>query len=160
LHGQAALRYTGVMRCLALIPLLLLVAAPPSRAAVPLIFRDQARGLREAQLLDYFKLIKRYDPSKPYRIAAVDLNGDGVEEWIFKQYPTPSCESNADCALFIGGLSEGEIILLGEMRGGKIGVSDEKQYGVRKLLVYNEKSNDFAYQTYVWKPVDQAFGPE
>lgn len=147
------------MRSLFLL-LLVVFLARPALAGVPLIFRDQIRGLREQELLDYFKLIKRYDPTKPYRIAAVDLNGDGVEEWIFRQDPTPACESNADCALSIGGLSEGEIVLLGEMRGGKIGVSDEKLYGVRKLLVYNEKSNDFAYQTYIWKPVEQAFGPE
>ena len=140
--------------------LISLLVLAPVRADQPLIFRDRAKGIREQELLDYFKLNERYDPGLPFTIAATDLNSDGVEEWIFRQNPTPSCESNADCAFAIGGISEGQIVLLGEMRGGKIAVTDEKLYGVRKLLVYNEKNNDFAYQTYVWTPADQAFRPE
>ena len=144
-----------------LLPILFLLCLhAPALAAVPLVFRDSIKGFREQELLDYFKLIKRYDPAKPFTLAAVDLNGDGVEEWILGQHTTPSCESDANCAFTIGGLSEGEIVLLGEMRGGKIGVSDEKLYGVHKLLVYNEKNNDFAYQNYVWTPTEQAFRPE
>ena len=148
-----------VMRPL-LFCLILFLSSVPALGAVPLIFRDQAKGVREQELLDYFKLIERYDPQLPYTIAAIDLNGDGVEEWIFRQDQSPSCESDADCRLAIGGLSAGKIVLLGEMRGGKIGVSNEKQYGVRKLLVYNEKNDDFTYQIYVWTPEEQAFRPE
>lgn len=140
--------------------LLMGAIALPALAAQPLYFRDNAKGLRERELLDYFALIKRYNPDLPYRIAATDLNDDGVNEWIFVQKDTPSCESNADCMIAIGGLSGGKIIMLGEMRGGKITVSTEKLYGVGKLLVYNEKSNDFAYQTYVWTPAERAFRPE
>lgn len=148
------------MRPLLFFLLAFLMVVPAAHADVPLIWRDQAKGIREQELLDYFKLVKRYDPTLPYRIAATDLNGDGVEEWLFFQKTSPACESTADCRLSIGGLSEGEIVLLGEMHGGKIGVSNEKLYGVRKLLVYNEKNNDFAYQTYVWTPTEQAFRPE
>ena len=137
-----------------------LIVLPAARADVPLIWRDQVKGLREQELLDYFKLVNRYDPALPYKIAATDLNGDGVEEWLFFQKTSPACESAANCGISVGGLSEGKIVLLGEMHGGKIGVSDEKLYGVRKLLVYNEKNNDFAYQTYVWMPTEQAFRPE
>ncbi len=126
----------------------------------PLVFREKIKGYREQELLDYFQMIKRYDPSVPYSIAAKDLNGDGVEEWILFQKIPSSCISNADCAIVIGGLSEGQIVLLGEMRGGKIRVSNEKLYGVRKLLVYNEKNNDYAYESYVWTPAEQAFRPE
>lgn len=148
------------MRCLLAFTALFLALCLPARADAPLIYRSQAKGFREQELLDYLILLSRFDKTRPFLIAAVDLNGDGVNEWIVRQDPTPACESNADCSFMIGGVSEGHAALLGEMRGGKIGVSDEKLYGVRKLLVYNEKSNDFAYQTYAWKPEDQAFGPE
>lgn len=140
--------------------LLTVAIALPALATQPLYFRDQANGMRERELLDYFALIKRYNPDQPFRIAAIDLNDDGLQEWIFIQNNTPACESNADCMIAIGGLSGGKVILLGEMRGGKIAASSEKQYGVSKLLVYNEKNNDFAYQTYVWAPAERAFRPE
>lgn len=148
------------MRLLLSLLVVMVLHFPSARADVPLVYREAARGVREHELLDYFKLIGRYDPALPYTIAAVDLNGDGVEEWIFRQASTPACESDADCPCAIGGLSEGEIVLLGEMRGGKIAVSNEKEFGVRKLLVYNEKNDDFAFQTYAWKPFEQAFRPE
>lgn len=157
LHSTAMLRF--VLHSLALAFLTGAIALP-ALAAQPLYFRDKARGLRERELLDYFALIKRYNPDLPYRIAATDLNDDGVNEWIFMQKNNPACESNADCPIAIGGLSGGKIILLGEMRGGKISVSSEKLYGVGKLLVYNEKSNDFAYQAYVWSPTERTFRPE
>lgn len=157
LHSTAMLRFT--LHNLVLVLLTCAIAAP-ALAAQPLYFRDNARGLRERELLDYFALIKRYNPDLPYRIAAIDLNDDGVNEWIFMQKDSPACESNANCAIAIGGLSGRKTILLGEMRGGKITVSSEKLYGISKLLVYNEKTNDFAYKTYVWNPIERAFRPE
>jgi hypothetical protein len=147
------------MRFLAPI-LLMLCLALPAAAEVPLIFRDSAKGPREQELLTYLWEKDIYDRKAPFTMTATDLNGDGVEEWIFRQNPTPNCESNADCAFSITGLSKGNFTVLGQMRGGKIGVSGEKQYGVRKLLVYNEKNDDFAYQIYVWMPGRQAFLPE
>jgi hypothetical protein len=149
------------MRCFAFTLVMLSLALPVWAAGgEPLIFRDQARGIREQQLLEFFKNEGQYNTNLPYKIAAVDLNGDGVEEWIFRQNDSPACQANADCRFAIGGLSDGQLTLLGEMRGGKIGVAGEKLYGVRKLLVYNEKNDDFSYQTYVWTPDQRAFAPE
>lgn len=147
------LRLIAFILCLAFIPC-------PTWANQPLIFRDEARGVRETELLEYLASIKKFDSALPYRISATDLNGDGVEEWIVFQITSKTCESNMDCAFVIGGLSEGEPALLGEMRGGKIAISDEKLYGIHKLLVYNEKNNDFAYRTYIWLPPENAFRPE
>lgn len=157
-NRRAAVRLCA-MRFLASAFLLFCIALPAT-AAVPLIFRDQTKGIREQQLLEFLSEKDLYDKTKPFTIVAVDLNGDGVEEWIFRQDTAPDCESNADCAFSVAGLSKGDFALLGQMRGGKIGVSDEKLYGVRKLLVYNEKNDDFAYQFYVWTPGRQAFLPE
>lgn len=148
------------MRFLAPALLLLFCLAKPAAAEVPLIFRDEARGPREKELLTYLWEKDIYDRRLPFTLSAVDLNSDGVEEWIFRQDPTPDCESRRDCVFTVTGLSRGSFTLLGEMLGGKIGVSDEKLYGVRKLLVYNEKNNDFAYQFYVWTPGRQAFLPQ
>lgn len=148
------------LRAVPIMILLASVALPALAAPQPLYFRDRIKGLRERELLEYFALIKRHDPAIPYRIAATDLNGDGVAEWILFQKREPACEANADCHITIGGVSEGKVILLGEMRGGKIGVSGEKLYGISKLLVYNEKSDDFAYQSYAWDPSSRSFRPE
>ncbi|PZQ44621.1 MAG: hypothetical protein DI551_09730 [Micavibrio aeruginosavorus] len=129
-------------------------------ATEPLFFHSGPKNFRETEVLDYLERLGRQTPALPASIAAIDLNGDGVEEWIIFQEPTPSCKANANCPYIVAGLSDGLPMLLGEFTARKIGISDEKQYGVRKLLVYNEKNNDFTYQTYVWTPADLRFRPE
>ena len=131
-----------------------------SHAEEPLVYRDHPKDAREESVLDYLKLIKRYDPALPLGMAAVDLNGDGVDEWIIRQVTSASCETAANCPYVVAGLSDKEPALLGEFPARKVGIADEKLYGVRKLLVYNEKNNDFAFKTYVWTPAETAFRPK
>ncbi len=131
----------------------------PAFAAQPLIFRPSVKDAREQSVLDYLTLIRRFDPSTPFTIATIDLNGDGVNEWIVRQDLTPTCETNASCRYDVVGLNEKQPELLGAFTARKVGISDEKQYGVRNLLVYNEKNDDFAFKTYIWTPAEAAFRP-
>lgn len=128
-------------------------------AAEPLIFRDQARDVREKSVLVFLEELDLRKKDAPFSMAAIDLNGDGVDEWIYKE-DEMGCEARTDCAFTLIGLSDKRPALLGSMKAGKIAISDEKLYGVRKLLVYNEKNDDFVYQTYVWTPPEMAFTPE
>lgn len=146
------------MRLFFLLALILFLTAP-AFAAQPLTFRSSVKDAREQSVLDYLTLIRRFDPGLPYSMAAIDLNGDGVSEWIVRQEISPACEADASCRFEVVGLNEKEPELLGAFTARKIGISDEKQYGVRNLLVYNEKNNDFAFKTYIWTPAEAAFRP-
>lgn len=130
-----------------------------SHAAEPLIFRGEARDVRERTVLTLLENLGKRTKDTPFSMAAVDLNGDGVNEWIYKDIKT-GCEAGADCAFSIIGLSQKEPTLLANINAGKIAVSDEKLYGVRKLLVYNQKNDDFTYQTFAWTPLQMTFTPE
>lgn len=139
--------------------LLAILFSLPAFAGEPLIFRESVRDAREESVLTFLKTQKDFVPQSPYAIATTDLNGDGVDEWIVRQEVT-GCESRADCLYFIAGLSEKTPTLLGQIAARKIGIADEKLYGVRKLFVYNNPQNDFDSLLYVWTPSRAAFGPE
>lgn len=128
-------------------------------AQTPLIFRDSARGLREESVMAFLQDQQKLIPDLPYQIAARDLNGDGVEEWIVSQARASNCAAQASCDFLIVGLSENAPVLLGAFPAGKVAVSDEKLYGINILYVYNQSSNDFEFTRYRWNPAESAFLP-
>jgi hypothetical protein len=140
---------------------LILVFIPlPVMAESLLIFREQIKGPREAEVLAMLEASGKYMPDFPFQIAAFDLNGDGVDEWIFRQDRESGCEPNASCTYLILGLSEKKPIILGDISARKIELADQKTYGVRNLHVYNDRNDDFAYTSYVWTPENRAFLPQ
>lgn len=121
-------------------------------AAPPLIFRDHVKGPREQEVLNMLEKTAGFLAGLPYSVAAADLNGDGVDEWIFRQDRESGCEARANCRFYVLALREGEPISLGTISARKISLSDEKSYGVRKIFAYNDKNDDFEYSRYVWDP--------
>lgn len=131
----------------------------PALAEGPLVFRDAVKGPREADALAMLISNGVFIGGLPYSVAAVDLNDDGVDEWIFRQDRESACETNANCGYVITGLSEGAPVTLGNISARKIGIADQKSYGVLRLYVYNKKDNDFAYSLYGWSPKNGTFQP-
>lgn len=129
-------------------------------ASAPLVYRDETKGAREDAAFAMLVEREKFAPDLPYQVAAKDLNDDGVDEWIFRQDRESGCEANLNCRYFIVGLSARTPVLLGDITAKKIGVSDEKAYGVRRLYVYNNKNDDFAFSRYVWVPQNGAFLPQ
>ena len=132
----------------------------PAFASAPLVFRGQTKDAREEAALSMLIQREKFLPDLPYMVAAKDLNDDGVDEWIFRQDRESACEANTNCGFFIVGLSDRSPVLLGDITARKIGISDEKAYGVRRLFVYSNKNDDFAFSRYVWVPQNGAFLPQ
>lgn len=129
-------------------------------ASAPLVFRDKTKDTREEAAFAMLVEREKFTPNLPYHVAAKDLNDDGVDEWIFRQDRESGCEANLNCRYFIVGLSDRSPVLLGDITARKIGISDEKAYGVRRLYVYNNKNDDFAFSRFVWVPQNGAFLPQ
>ena len=121
-------------------------------AAPPLIFRDHVKGPREQEALNMLEKTAGFLPDLPYSVAATDLNGDGVDEWIFRQDREPGCEASANCSFRVLAVSEGKTVSLGTIFARKVSLSDEKSYGVLRIFAYNNKNDDFDYSRYVWDP--------
>lgn len=136
--------------------LTLLCLAPPAHADLDMRgseprYREAAANAREQDVIGFLHG-KGLEKKLPYKIGTADLNGDGVDEWIVRQDASPACAENATCDFYVAGLSGGKIVLLGRMEAGKVAISDDRTYGVHKLIVYNDKNNDYRGEPYLWSP--------
>lgn len=139
--------------------LILAILPFPALAERPLVFRNNLKDAREQTVLGLLKSKAGFVDELPYTLASVDLNSDGVDEWIFRQDRESGCEPNASCTYIIAGISEGKPVILGNISARKIGIADQKIYGVNRLYVYNKKENDFVYSLYGWSPETRSFQP-
>lgn len=136
-----------------------LLLSTPSYAAERLVFRDAPKDTREESVIAMLATDGAIKADIPYKIAAIDLNGDGVDEWIVNQKPSPDCETRARCTFAIAGLSGKQPVILGDIAARKITLSDDRTYGISRLNVYNNAQDDFASEIYVWRPEKRAFAP-
>ena len=140
--------------------LLLLIFAPVKGfAAQPLIYAPLSDDLRLKSIASFLLESGALAADLPYDVAPADLNNDGIDEMIFRQQST-ACETRSNCIYLVAGVSRKQPILLATFKARKIGISEEKSYGVKKILVYDEKQNDFQYITYVWDPYKSSFAAQ
>lgn len=135
---------------------LMLTFAVAAHAAAPLIFKQAGKDLREQSVLKFLQEHHGFNPAIPFKVATTDLNNDGVGEWVVRQ-DIPGCQRTASCPFYITGLKQKKPALLGQIAARKIGITDEKSYGVTTLVVYNDQSNDFTYKSFSWEPSKGSF---
>lgn len=145
-----------LLRGMALLTFSLIAFPAASFADTPLIFKDGAQDLRTRQIEDFLVTGGILPAEKTLETAKIDLNRDGIDETIFRHAPE-GCENTADCLYVIAGLAARQPVHIASIRARKIGISSENAYGVRQILVYNQKQNDFQYITYVWNPATSTF---
>lgn len=91
-----------------------------------------------------------------YLAMAVDLNNDGIDEYIFKQQSKTPHKTGLT-PHFIFALNAREPILLGKFPAKNIRIMTKKDYGIHEIMVYNKPYNDFAGDIYAWNPYAFAF---
>ena len=129
------LRLTGLTLLLAT-----LFLAPVSHAAERIAFVSHT----DFKNLTVKKFLKDYTFSE---IAAVDLNEDGIDEFILKQ----------DELFQIIALTDTKGIDLGVIAGRKLMLSYDFAHGVRSILVFQDSDNDYAYRIYQWDPKNSQY---
>lgn len=144
-----------------ILPILFLTAPilPAHAAGESLIYGNISTDIRIRETLGFLQNSGVLPQGVAPSIARVDLNGDGIDEMIFRQM-TEGCEASSDCLFLLTGVSRKQPVLLATFRARKIGISGEKSYGVKKVLVYNQKRNDFQYITHAWNPFTSSFDPQ
>lgn len=90
----------------------------------------------------------------PLLLANADLNDDFIDEYIVKP---SNCQQQQLCDHKLIGFKAREPIILGEFDAHKIIILSKKDYGVKRLHVYNKSNNDFSFQTAVWNPVQYKY---
>jgi len=84
-------------------------------------------------------------------IAAVDLNDDFIDEFIIKPL---NCTKGVFCRHVIVAYMDRAPIIIGEFDAHQITILEKKDYGIKRLTVYNRKNNDFSSNSAFWDPTN------
>ena len=101
------------------------------------------------RLSQFQEIIPSLSVEKPPEIAAIDLNEDGIREFVVR---ANDCDGNTGVTcehIIIGEVSKGYIVL-GKLNGTRVLLGQDYTNGVRNLLLFSNPVNDFDYDVYVW----------
>ncbi len=83
-------------------------------------------------------------------IAPTDLNGDGLNEFVIRE---KSCDPGRNlCDYKILSETGGTIAVLGEISARTLALGNQYSQGVRSLMAFESRVNDYEYAVYVWEP--------
>lgn len=93
--------------------------------------------------------------SESIKISATDLNRDGIDEFILG---TKDCPADTKiCPYLVMADKKDSVILLGSVEARAISLADTYSHGIRDIHVYNNTSNDFDYDLFVWEPANSHY---
>lgn len=96
-------------------------------------------------------------PSATPTLQAVDLNNDLAKEWIASD---STCTARKQlCRHIILAGNNQNFVVLGEFDALKISPSSQYTHGVRDILVYNDRINEFKYNTVKWNSAMSSYTP-
>lgn len=100
--------------------------------------------------IDVFLKEQLSTASSLYEISSSDLNNDGILEHILKR---KSCiAENEFCTHTIIAEQEEKIALIANIKASSLIVDTALSYGVKNLLAFKNKINDYDYDIYMWSP--------
>lgn len=125
----------------------------PARAAESLDF-DARPGERSRVLIDHFIKDNPQSDYDDVAIAQIDLNGDGIDEFILKN---ATCSQANLCDFTIAADSGDSLIALGEIKAITLLLGNGYSSGIRNILAFQNDLNDFDYELYVWEPAQARY---
>lgn len=129
------------------VTLLLFFMLPSLGEAAEILRFKNPESLRENKAIELISEL-----SDQYKIAKIDLNDDLIDEYIIKPSNDQICGQNKLCRHIIVAYRQDTPLTIGEFNAHKILILNEKTYGIRDLIVYNDAYNDFKNVTARWNP--------
>lgn len=93
--------------------------------------------------------------SRGFEIAAVDLNKDGVDEYILKR--KTCAEMNLVCTHLVLADKKTEMHILSSIRARHIMLGGTSNYGINDLLIFENSVNDYDFDIYMWSPEEKMY---
>lgn len=126
--------------------LVLTLSTTPALARETLRFKPPGDDYRDQIVIAHLEKTAP-TPATPYEFARVDLNGDGIPEYIARQAQADGIKVTPHQIL---SLRRRQITDWGTLPARKLEISDKKHYGFRDILVYNNPRNDFYHDVWEW----------
>ncbi len=93
--------------------------------------------------------------SRNFDIASLDLNGDGIDEYILKR---KSCtQAQSICTHLVLADQKTKMRLLSSIRAKHIMVGATSNYGVNDLLAFENNINEYDFDIYMWSPEEKMY---
>lgn len=126
----------------------------PVSAVEQLNYSDKISPSLEYQINSFLEKTYETDISL-YYIADIDLNNDGIDEYILKR---KSCESDKSyCIYSIIAEKDNNIILLSKIRAKSIMIGETYSYGIKDILAFKNEINDYNFDIYMWSPSQKMY---
>ncbi len=132
--------------------LLSLFSSPPALAMENITYVDFQNSSATKQLLSYLQK-EEYGGVLDSLVAHVDLNDDGLNEFILRQCPSPP----ALCTYSIWAERTKSYIEIGKITALRLTLGAEKRNGVHDLRAYHDPINDYNSIVYVWDAMDSRY---
>lgn len=119
-----------------------------ARADTPVNFKkiEKYKELKALSLVEELK-----NNSDKYLIAPIDLNDDFIDEYVVKPN---TCTTRHLCHFTVIAYMDKTPIEIGSFKAHRILISSAKDYGIRRLKLYNQPNNDFSSQEAKWDPYE------
>ncbi|MEM8833985.1 MAG: hypothetical protein AAGB32_05540 [Pseudomonadota bacterium] len=104
-------------------------------------------SFREKEITAAYK--QEINSDDPFIIAKTDLNDDFINEYVLRP---ANCTKGQICSHGIMVYMDEKPLLIGEFDAHKIAIAFKKDYGVKRLIVYNQAHNDFSSKLARWDP--------
>ncbi len=139
---------------LAVIALGLICPITPSYALQPLEYSDDVGATKKLKINTFLKNV--YNSSKDaFDIALIDLNSDGVEEYILKR---KSCASEKkQCFHMIIAEKDSKLLLLSEISAKNLMIAGTVTNGIKDILAFKKEINDYDFDIYMWSPAQKTY---
>ncbi|MGQ0527024.1 MAG: hypothetical protein ACT4OY_03185 [Alphaproteobacteria bacterium] len=85
--------------------------------------------------------------AKPYDVATLDLNRDGIEELVVR---SQACAPGGACFYLILADADGRPAELGVIEAVRVTPGQRFSNGVLDLVAYQDPGNDYAHNIYTW----------
>ena len=90
-----------------------------------------------------------------YMIFDIDLNGDGLLEYILKR---KNCgQYTKICTFLIIADRNDGLSLLSEINARHIMIGDGKSYGIKNILAFKNQINAYDFDIYMWSPREKMY---
>lgn len=90
-----------------------------------------------------------------YQTAEMDLNRDGLNEYILRQKKCYGKEKL--CTFLILAESRGNIVLLGKFSARNLALANSYTSGVQDILAFQSNNNDYGYDIFIWDPPSKMY---
>lgn len=133
---------------------LFFVNGKDARAIEPLLFHESPTPYAHVKISKFLHDIFQTEVSD-YKVAEIDLNGDGNKEFILKRKYCAG--TNTTCIHLVLAQKKDEIVMLSNIPAKNLMIAGTKTFGIKDILAFKNEINQYDFDIYIWSPGEKKY---